>query len=328
MELVVIGGGSWGTAFSRLLANQSHRVTLWLRDKKLAQKVDQERENKKYLPGVKLPAVLTVETDLTQIEWDQKTIVLALPSFAVRTMVRKIGTLISQPAIIVNLAKGLEEKTFKTMSEVIKEELPFSKVFSLLGPSHAEEVGRDMPTTVVLAGEDKNRGQQIQSAFSTNRFRIYWSDNLKGIEYCSSIKNIFALAGGISDGLGFGDNSKAALLTRGLAEMKRLGKKLGIKNKTLTGLAGIGDISVTIFSKHSRNRMVGERIGKGENPNQIVETMDQVPEGVKATKVVYEIAQQENVDLPITKAVYRVIYENSSPRQELERLMNRELKEE
>ncbi len=225
--------------------------------------------------------------------------------------------------VFINLAKGLERKTHKTMSMVLREELRTEKIFTLSGPSHAEEVGRDFPTSVVLAGPDLELGRELQQALMTNRFRVYLSPDILGVEYGGVLKNIIALAAGISDGLGYGDNAKGALIARGLVEMVRLAVRLGAERETLFGLAGLGDLVATCTSEHSRNRLVGYRIGRGEELKEILAGMEMVAEGVYATEVVHGLAKELGVEMPITEAVYEVLYRGADPLEKLEELMTR-----
>lgn len=326
MKIAVIGAGGWGTALSRLLARKGHSVVLWVRNPQRAQELEQQRVNRKYLPGVRLPTEnLNVTSDLAEAVRGAEVILLAVPSFAVRETAQKLKT--SDSVAWINTAKGLERSSLLTMSKVLQEELGSKKIFTLSGPSHAEEVGRDSPTSVVIAGEEA-AGIELQKAFMTERFRVYYSDDILGVEYGGSVKNIIALAAGISDGLGYGDNTKAALIARGLAEMVRLGVKLGARRETFFGLAGLGDLVATCTSQHSRNRAVGYRLGKGESLPQILESISMVAEGVYATQAVQRLARAQGVELPITEAVYAMLYENADPLSQLNALMTREPKRE
>lgn len=335
MKISVIGAGGWGTALARLLARKGHTVSLWARNSQLAQDLDRRRVNEKYLPGVILPREnLQITSDLAQALQDTEVVLLAVPSFAVRETARRLKLILKDHALaVVNTAKGLERESLLTMSMVLKEELSrgdsqIAPTFTLSGPSHAEEVGRDAPTSVVIAGEDAQTGIALQRAFMTERFRLYFSDDILGVEYGGTVKNIIALAAGISDGLGYGDNTKAALIARGLAEMVRLGVKLGAQRETFFGLAGLGDLVATCTSQHSRNRAVGYRIGRGERLSQILQSMSMVAEGVYATQAVRALARAHDVELPITEAVYAILYEDSDPIEQLNSLMTREPKRE
>jgi glycerol-3-phosphate dehydrogenase (NAD(P)+) len=331
MKITVIGAGGWGTALARLLALKKHPVALWVRDAELAKKIDKERTNEKYLPGVLLPkSHLDVSSNLAQICHSSEMFLLAVPSIAVREISRHIAGILSSSersqAVFMNAAKGLERSTLQTMSQVIIDELSTDRVFTLSGPSHAEEVGRDFPTTVVIAGNNLELGKQLQQTFMTERFRVYLSDDLKGVEYGGVTKNVIALAAGISDGLGYGDNAKGALIARGLAEMVRIGVFLGAKKETFFGLSGLGDLVATCTSQHSRNRRVGFRLGQGERLNEILGSMEMVAEGVYATETVRQLAKLREIEMPITNAVYDILYKDARPLEKLGELMTREAK--
>ncbi|HDL86476.1 MAG TPA: NAD(P)-dependent glycerol-3-phosphate dehydrogenase [Candidatus Acetothermia bacterium] len=328
MSISVIGAGGWGTAFSRLQARSGRDVTLWARQPRVAEAIDKKRENVDYLPGIKLPHKhLRVTSSLSEAI-AAETIVLAVPSFAMRGMMEQIAALGSEKKVYVNLAKGLDRDSHQTMSEIITEAVDARGVFTLSGPSHAEEVGRDIPTAVVLAGRDQSLGRELQTAFSTPRFRVYSSGDIHGVELCAAVKNIIAIATGMSDGLGFGDNTRAALITRGLAEMVRFGRAYATSERTFFGLAGLGDLVATCTSKHSRNRFVGSRIGKGESISQIMADMKMVAEGVYATEIVYLLAQEKKIEMPITEAVYRILYRGADPREMVDEMMTRPPKDE
>lgn len=330
MDFAVLGGGGWGTAIARLLARKGHRTSLWVRDPALARRIATERENKKYLPGVKLPESLTIFDDLQPLLEQGEVFLLAVPSFAMRGLARQLAPALteegSRALAFINLAKGIEQGTGKTMSEVLRGELGQRPIFTLSGPCHAEEVGRDFPTTVVIAGEDLDLGRRLQEALMTERFRVYLSDDIKGVEYGGTVKNIIALAAGISDGLGYGDNAKGALISRGLVEMVRLAVRLGARKETLFGLSGLGDLVTTCTSQHSRNRLVGYRLGRGEPLRKILSEMEMVAEGVYATDAVRQLARRLGVEMPITEAVYAILYEDAKPLAKLTELMTREPK--
>jgi glycerol-3-phosphate dehydrogenase (NAD(P)+) len=331
MKISVIGAGGWGTALARLLALKKHHVVLWVRDQALARSIHATRANETYLPGVKLPREnLEIVHDLSNAVQHSDVFLLVVPSIAIREITKKIVSLLPNAnrtsAIYINAAKGLERATLQTMSDVIANETGSRRVFTLSGPSHAEEVGRDFPTTVVIAGSDLALGKQLQQAFMTDRFRVYLSDDLKGVEYGGATKNVIALAAGISDGLGYGDNAKGALIARGLAEMLRLGVSLGAKKETFFGLSGLGDLVATCTSQHSRNRRVGFQLGQGEKLQKILDSMEMVAEGVYATETIYKLSQQHKIEMPITNAVYDILYKEATALAKLGELMTREAK--
>ncbi|OGF54960.1 MAG: glycerol-3-phosphate dehydrogenase [Candidatus Fraserbacteria bacterium RBG_16_55_9] len=335
LDAAVIGAGSWGTAIARLLARKGHRVILWTRDPKLAYEINSQHENSRYLPGVSLPDQhFQASSRLVDIA-DRDAYFIAVPSFALRGVARQLKKTLgesAQQATWVSLTKGIEydraDQGLLTMSQVLREELNSDRVFAMSGPSFAEEVARDYPTTVVLAGKSAHRAKRLQRVFMTERFRVYISEDRMGVELGGAIKNVIALAAGCSDGLGNGDNAKGALIARGLVEMTRLGIALGARKETFFGLAGLGDLVITCMSKRSRNRAVGERIGQGEALKEILVSMEMVAEGVYAVRAIHRFACERGIDLPITRAVYEVLYEGATPRKKLTELMTREPKRE
>lgn len=329
-KVVVMGAGSWGTALAILLAEKGNDVTLWEYQNEKAVTVERERENKVFLPGAKFPETLHVTSELEGLLEGAKYVVFSVPSQVLRKVIGSITTQITQDMTLVNTAKGLEMSTGLRMSEVMKEEILgkyHKNIVALSGPTHAEEVANKLPTTILAAGEeDKAKG--VQELFTTNNFRVYLGKDIIGVEVGGAVKNCLAIAAGVCDGLGYGDNTKAALITRGLAEIVRFGRSLGADERTFTGLSGIGDLIVTCASKHSRNRHVGEKLGQGMKLEQILDEMVMVAEGVPTVKAVYEKAQELEVTMPILEAVYKTIYEDADARKMVEELMVRNLKEE
>lgn len=327
-KIVVIGAGSWGTALSLTLAKNGHEIVLWEYDKVQAELLRTTRENKKYLGGVTLPDNITVVSDEKELLQDAVMVVFSIPSQILRSVVKKFSNQITDEMIIVNTGKGIEIASGLRLSEVIKEEIlgKFHKnIVVLSGPTHAEEVALGLPTTIVAAGKHEV-AKKVQEAFNNKTFRVYSNSDIIGVEIGAAVKNCLAIGAGIADGMGYGDNTKAALITRGLAEMVRYGVALGADEKTFTGLTGIGDLIVTCASKHSRNRYVGENLGKGKTMDEIMKNMVMVAEGVPTVKAVYESAQKYNVEMPIVKGIYEIIYNNGDAKNVVKELMTRELK--
>lgn len=331
-RIAVLGAGSWGTTLALLLNDNGHEIVLWEYFSDLAEKISRERENRKYLPGVKIPPSVTVTSDLDRALADSSHVLFVTPSHTVRHVAAMVSSAASfrKSFVIVNASKGLEEKTLCRMSEVLGQELPQTKgrIVGLLGPSHAEEVSRKMPTSIVVAGPNLEILEKTQKIFMNEYFRVYTNTDLIGVELGVSLKNTIAIAAGICDGLGFGDNTKAALLTRGLAEIKRLVSKLGGREETLSGLAGVGDLIVTCMSRHSRNRYVGEQIGKGKSIQEVLAGMVMVAEGVKTTRAAVALSRRSDVELPIAEQVYRVLFYRKDPRKAIRDLMVRKAKKE
>ena len=328
MNVTVIGTGGWGTALAVLLHGNGQKVALWGRLKEEVDPILAAGENKAFLPGVKIPREITVTLDAKSALRGSELIVLAVPSHGMRPICKQLREFIPQGATLVHVAKGIENETGARMSEVIAEVLGTDRVVVLSGPSHAEEVGRGIPTAVVVASQHDELAQVAQRAFMNERFRIYTHHDVVGVELGGALKNVIAIAAGTCDGIGFGDNTKAALCTRGLAEMARLGVALGARQETFFGLSGVGDLIVTAFSRHSRNRGFGERLGKGETPDQIAASTPMVAEGVRTAKSAWQLAQRHRVDVPITREVYAIIYEGKPPKQAVRDLMTREAKPE
>ena len=327
-KIGVIGGGSWGTALAVLLSKNKHEVDIWVRDEKQLKHMKEYKENKKYLPDVVLPEELIATGDIEKAVYNKDLLVFSIPTHGVREVLNNCKNYIKKGQVIVNVAKGIENNTLLRISEIVDEILPNNPYGVLSGPSHAEEVGRNMPTTGVSASKDKNIAKYIQDIFMSPYFRVYTNIDVIGVELGGSLKNVIALGAGISDGLGYGDNTKAALMTRGMIEMGRLGEKMGANRDTFAGLAGIGDLIVTCTSMHSRNRRAGILIGEGQSLEEATQSIGMVVEGIKTTKSTYELATKHNVIMPITKEIYQVLYEGKDVKNSVINLMLRDKKHE
>lgn len=325
MNIAVIGAGSWGTALAGMLAEAKKNVTLWIRRENLYNKLINKRVNEEYLPGVVLPDNLRYTMSLKEAVNTAEIIVLVTPSHAIRETANKIAPYISKSAIIVSAAKGLETNTLKRMSEVIADEISEAKsrIAVLSGPNHAEEVAEKFPSATVVACSNIRVAEKVQEAFMTSYFRVYTNSDILGVELAGALKNIIALGAGIVDGLGFGDNTKAALMTRGLAEIARLGMAMNAESLTFAGLAGVGDLIATCMSKHSRNRWAGTLIAQGKTKEEIQAQTNMVVEGIRSTVAAYKLANQYGVEMPITQEAYNILYEYKSPREAVMDLMNR-----
>lgn len=321
MKILVAGSGGWGTALSILLQKNGHEVTLWSYCREESEQLAQTLQNP-FLPEVKLPKELRFTSDAAQAR-EQEMIVFATPSFAVRSTARTFAPYLTENAILVSVTKGIEEDTGCRMSELVAQETG-KTVVALSGPSHAEEVSRGIPTGVVAACADQQLAERVQTAFMCERLRVYTCPDVVGVELGAAHKNVIALCAGVCDGMGYGDNTKALLMTRGLAEVARLGMALGAKRETFAGLAGVGDLIVTCTSMHSRNRRAGILIGQGHGVQEAMKEVGAVVEGYYAAKAVHTLAKKHGVEMPITEASYRVLYENSDPREEINRLMLRQ----
>ena len=327
-KISVAGAGSWGTALAILLHDNGHEVILWSALKDEVSMLSEKREHESKLPGVKIPEEIAITDDLETTLKDRDLIVLAVPSPFTRSTARSMKNLVRKGQIIVNVAKGIEENTLMTLSEIIEEEIPQANVAVLSGPSHAEEVGRKMPTTCVAGARTKETAEYIQGLFMSPVFRVFTSPDILGIELGGALKNVIALAAGTADGLGCGDNTKAALITRGIAEIKRLGVAMGAHAETLTGLSGIGDLIVTCASVHSRNRKAGYLIGKGYTMQEAMDEVKMVVEGVYSAKAALALSRKYHVEMPIVEEVNQVLFEGKSPKDALGELMMRVRKEE
>jgi glycerol-3-phosphate dehydrogenase (NAD(P)+) len=323
-----IGAGSWGTALANLLATNGHEVRIWDLDTELLDIIEEHRENRKYLPGVQLADGITVVRKNADVVKDASLVVFAVPAQHFRSAVTSAAQHMRADAIILNVAKGIEQKSLKIISQIAEEFAPDHTYVDLSGPSHAEEVGKFLPTTVAVASKDIAAAEFVQDVFTTNHFRVYTNDDVMGLELGGSLKNIIALGAGISDGMGFGDNTKAALMTRGIAEIIRLGVALGAKAETFSGLAGIGDLIVTCTSMHSRNRRCGIMLGEGIAPDEAVKRVGMVVEGIFTAEAAVELAKREGIEMPITENIYKVVKGEIEPQTALKELMTRPLKHE
>ena len=320
----ILGAGSWGTALALLLHKNGHDVTVWSIDKAEVAMLQKEREHKSKLPGVRLPEEIQITNDLEEGMKDKDFLVLAGPSVFTRSTARSMKPFLKPGQKIVNVAKGIEENTLMTLSEQIEEELPEADVAVLSGPSHAEEVGKGLPTTCVVGATTEETAEFLQSAFMSDVFRVYISPDILGIEIGGSLKNVIALAAGIADGLGYGDNTKAALITRGIAEITRLGVKMGGKAESFSGLTGIGDLIVTCASVHSRNRRAGFLMGQGKTMKEAMDEVQMVVEGVYSAKAAIKLAEKYGVSMPIIEQVNQVLFEDKSAAEAVKELMLRE----
>ena len=324
----VLGAGSWGTALSVLLSDNGHQVTMWSIDENEVKMLNEKREHETKLPGVKLPDQLQITGDLEDTVQGKDFLVLAVPSPFTRSTAAKMSPYVTEGQIIVDVAKGIEESTLMTLSQQIRQEIPQADVAVLSGPSHAEEVGRRLPTTCVIGAATRKTAEYLQSMFISKVFRVYTSPDILGIELGGSLKNVIALAAGIADGLGYGDNTKAALITRGIAEIARLGVKMGGKIESFTGLTGIGDLIVTCASVHSRNRKAGYLIGQGKSVQEAMDEVKIVVEGVYSAKAAAKLAEKYQVSMPIVEEVNKVLFEGKAPAEAVDDLMMRESRSE
>lgn len=325
-KVSVIGAGSWGMAIAKVLETNGHDVIVWSHREEEAVRLAKKRENESKLPGIKLSEHAQFTSDLEQAVKGQKVLILAVPSTAVRMTARRMAPYVRPGAVIVNLAKGIEEHTLMILTDIIEQEIPGANAAVLSGPSHAEEVGRGIPTTVVAGAKDQKTAELIQNIFMNQVFRVYTSPDMLGIELGGALKNVIALAAGVADGLGCGDNTKAALITRGIKEMSRLGTAMGGKIETFNGLTGIGDLIVTCASVHSRNRKAGYLIGQGRTMQEAMEEVKMVVEGVYSAKAAMVLAGTYGVNMPIVEQVNKVLFENKPAREAMEDLMLRDKK--
>lgn len=327
-KITILGTGGWGTALSIILHNKGHKVTLWGATSDYVELLKKRRENTKYLRGISIPKDLHITSNIDDSQNGASFIVTAIPTPYARKVLENFKTHYVRGTPLVSVTKGIENDTLMLGSEIIKDVFGEQPIASLMGPSHAEEAARNLPTTVVIASRDMDLAKEIQNTFMTNRFRVYTNSDVVGVELGASVKNVVAIAAGICDGLGFGNNSKAALITRGLAEITRLGVAMGGQKETFAGLTGLGDLITTCVSPYGRNRQVGEQIAKGKKLSQIQEEMDQVAEGILTTKSVCKLADKNSVEMPITKEIYNVLFENKDPMTAVNELMVRDPKSE
>ncbi|MBW9171151.1 NAD(P)H-dependent glycerol-3-phosphate dehydrogenase [Clostridium estertheticum] len=328
LKVAFLGGGSFGTALSIMLAKKGTSVNIWDRKLSVINDINIKRENIKYLPNITVPSGITAFIDIEEVINDTDIIVLSVPSHVIRNICKMITPYLKPNQIIVSIAKGIEEGSLKRISEVIEEEIQNNPIVILSGPSHAEEVALDIPTTVVVTSKQMEYAMIVQDVFMTNKFRVYTNEDIIGVEIGGAVKNIIALAAGISDGIGYGDNAKAALMTRGMNEIIRIGTRLGGRIETFYGLTGMGDLIVTCTSMHSRNRKAGILIGKGVLVEKACNDIGMVVEGIKAIRAFYELKEKEKVSMPITDVLYKVLFEGKDPKYGVYELMSRDKKSE
>lgn len=327
-RITILGDGGWGTCLAIHLAAHGNTVALWGVFPQYAAEIQRRRENPKFLPGVPIPASVHV-TGQIEAAWEgAEVVVVAAPSQYLREVLKRSAGQPWQNVLTVSVVKGIDPNTLLRMSQLIGQEVPAKRLAVLSGPSISYEVARGVPTTVVAASEDHALAREAQALFTTEQFRVYTSTDVIGVELGGSLKNVIAIACGVADGLGFGANTKAALITRGLVEMARLGTAMGARQETFFGLSGLGDLVTTCFSPHSRNRSVGERLGKGDTLVEITSSMEQVAEGVTTAQSVATLAKKHQVEMPIASAVYQVLYEGKSPTESVRGLMQRDPKPE
>lgn len=327
-HIAILGAGSWGTALGVSLSGKGYHVNMWDIDQAHVETLRQDRENKKYLPDVKFHKTMQVVPDVEETIRGADLVLFSAPAQHFRSAIDLATPYLTKEMILVNVAKGIEQKSLMRLSEIAYEKIPQANYVALSGPSHAEEVGMGLPTTVVAASKDQKVAEYVQDVFMTERFRVYTNQDIIGVELGGALKNIIALGAGISDGMGFGDNAKAALMTRGMTEIARLGMKLGAQLDTFMGLTGIGDLIVTCTSMHSRNRRCGIMIGEGMNPKEATQKVGMVVEGMYTTEAAYELAKRNDVEMPITEQIYQVINEQMDAKSAVSALMTRPKKHE
>jgi len=327
-NVTILGGGSWGTALAKLLSENGNSVTVWLRDEIQCNELSRDRINAKYLPNVKIPPDIVFVSDINEALKKAQVILIVTPTQVIRNTLKQIKVEYITNKIIINASKGIEIGTLNRVSEIVAQETKNCKFATLTGPSHAEEVGLSMPTAITVACEDKDTGEFIQDLFMSSYFRVYTNVDVIGAELGGALKNIIALGAGISDGVGYGDNAKAALMNRGIVEIARLGVALGADIHTFSGLSGIGDLIVTCTSKHSRNRNAGYLIGQGYTKDEAVKKVGMVVEGISTTYAAFNLAKKTNIDMPIVDAMYDILEHNADVKETVSKLMLRERKDE
>lgn len=326
-KVAFVGGGSFGTALAVLLSKKGNEVYIYDRDEHVVNDIDKNKRNSKYLPELVIPKNVEATTEIEKATKDCDYLVVAVPSHVVRIVAKQLKEVLDKNVIVICIAKGIEEGTDKRLSVVLGEELE-NDIVILSGPSHAEEIAKNIPTTIVATSKNMKKAEEVQDLFMTEEFRVYTNDDIIGVEVGGAVKNVIALAAGVVDGLGYGDNTKAALMTRGMKEIAKVGVALGGKQETFYGLTGMGDLIVTCTSMHSRNRRAGILIGKGESLEEAQKEVGMVVEGVKACKAFYELSQKMNIELPITACLYKALFESKNPRKAVVELMVRDKKSE
>src|SRR5690625_2862845 len=329
-NITVLGAGSWGSALSIVLSDNKHNVKLWTHRQNQAEAINQTHKNEKYLE-IMIPEEIKAYYDLVEAVKDSDAIVIVVPTKAIRDVCKQLNNILKHSPVLIHATKGIEPGSLKRVSEIISEEMnnyKYEDIVVLSGPSHAEEVAKRQPTTVTVSSLNESNAKLTQDLFINESFRVYTSTDIIGIELGGALKNIIALGAGISDGLGYGDNAKAALLTRGLAEIARLGASLGANPLTFLGLPGVGDLVVTCTSVHSRNWRAGNLLGSGRSLEEVLDQMGMVVEGVRTTKAAYQLAKKQHVEMPITTGIYEILFNNKQPKDVVEDLMNRDKREE
>ncbi|WP_315852118.1 NAD(P)H-dependent glycerol-3-phosphate dehydrogenase [Tautonia rosea] len=327
-QIAILGAGGMGTAMAVLLDRSRHRVRLWTRRPEFMEQLRVSKQNERYLPGIPLPDTIFLTSDIEEALEGANLLIVSIPSAYLRDTIRSVAPVVPAGLPVVSVIKGIEQQTFARPSQIIRDELGERPISILSGPSHAEEIARGLPTSVVVAGDDSTLNRLVRDTLNTDRFRVYSNPDAIGVELGGALKNVIGVAAGICDGLGFGDNAKAGLLTRGLAEMTRFGSAMGARPATFLGLAGVGDLITTCYSPFGRNRAFGERIGKGESFVEIQASSPKIAEGVPTCRGVSELALQRNIEMPITAALRQILFDGKSPSNAVSELMDRETKDE